>query len=47
MHLSRLILWYDNLSVTKTHVVSIAGHEKQTDMQNNQYLEVFSIITNY
>ena len=34
MHFSGLIVLYDSLNVTKTHVAAIIRHKKQTDMQN-------------
>ena len=32
IHLFGLIVKYDSLNVTKTHVAAIIRHEKQTDM---------------
>ena len=35
MHLSGLIVQYDSVNITKTRIVAIVRHDKQTDMQNN------------
>ena len=35
IHLSGLIVQYDSLNITKTHVAAIIPYEKRTDMQNN------------
>ena len=38
---------YGGLNFTKSHVASIMRHEKQTNMQNNYYLQAFSITAHY
>ena len=35
MRLSGLIVQYNNLTVTETHVATIIRYEKQTDVQNH------------
>ena len=35
------------IKVTKTHVTTIIRHEKQTDNQNNEHLQAFSITAHY
>ena len=38
---------YGGLNVTKSHVAAIIQHEKQTNKQNNYYLQAFSITARY
>ena len=44
-------LWTDCtircLNGTKTHVAATIRHKKQTDMQNNQHLQAFSITASF
>ena len=36
-----------SLTVSKTRIATIIGHEKGTDTKNNEYLQEFSIIAYY